>query len=708
MNGALHDPFPYANARRLVAEAFEAAFMPPSRGSVADHAAANRYLSNEGGGYIGLWRHDIAPYLTAPMEMLNTTSHTTVAVIGPGQSGKTSIPENWLLAAVDENPADMLWYMPTAELMQGFVKKRVNGLIEDHDILKKKLGLRPVDDSLGFKRFRNMTVEFLVTTRSSLISKSAGRIVVDEWDASDPSLGDIKPLVDIRRQTFGRESTLLALSHCDLAGGLDERHWTKGIMSLYRDSDRRLWWWQCPQCGCYSSPNPTASRVMTLEYPADAPVDEIAEATQLLCPVNGCLISEAERRGMNLTGRWVGAGQSIGEDGTIEGALIPRDTAGFWIVGIMSPFILGGIGGLAAAKVKAEREAEATGDTKTLREVIVKQIGIPFDPPRKGGSVDATELADRAEPALRLGEVPAGVRFLTAAVDVQGNRFEYLVRGWGRGGESWVIEVGKRPGDPATSPEDWDGIVKQLLEGVWPLADGSGRGMKLRGMVYDSGGQPGVTAQAYDAWRRWRERRLVINHGKVDGRDAWSMMPAKGLGGQNAPPLMVVYPDSVRKDRKAPGRGQVPLARFNANLFKDYLAGQLARASDGPWSVHIPAGLRSLAPPHSWFEQLTAEVRAKNGTWSNDGGAANEATDLMAMSHVAAHLHGLARMNWDRAPAWASEWNNNPLVVALAPVVSHSPATPTTVTSLMPRLRVPTVPPAVAPRSPFWKPKRRF
>lgn len=694
MPPAQFDPPRYHNAGSLIADVFEAAFLPPERISVADYAAQHRWLANEGGGYVGRWRHDMAPYLVEPMEALSGTTHTTVAVCGPGQSGKTAIPENWLLASVGSDPADMLWYMPTQDLMQGYVKKRINGLIEQHDTLRSSLGFRSVDDSLGFKRFKTMTVEFLVTTRSALISKSAGRIIVDEWDASDPQLGDIKPLIDVRRQTFGRESTVLALSHCDLAGGMDERKWNKGIMSLYRDSTRCVWWWCCPECGAWSSPNPTAARVMSLDYPTEGTLDEIRDAARLICPVNGCVLEDQHRREMNLTGRWIGTGQTIAEDGTIEGARRATDIAGYWITGLMSPFILGGIGGLAAARVKAERELQATGDGKSLKEVICKQWGWPYDPPRRVGSIDATTIAERAEVGLALAQIPEGVRFLTAAIDVQANRFEYLVRGWGVDGESWVIDVGRKPGDPATSPEDWDAVLEHLLDRAWPLMDGTGRAMKLRALGYDSGGSPGVTTQAYDAWRRWRMRRRITKAGTIDGRDAWNVIPLKGMGSANAAPLSVVYPDSSRKDRRTSAGGTVPLGQFGANFFKDNLAAQLQRTGGGAYCIHFPAALRSLDGPHAWFEQLTAERRDAAGRWENRSGARNEATDLMVMSHVIAHLHGLARLNWARPPIWAAAWNDNSTLVRLD--AAPAPAPTAQIHAL------PTSKPAAPPRPDSW------
>ena len=649
----------YASASRLVLESL-AAFLPPRRLTVADWAEQHRWLANEGGGYVGRWRHETVPYLVAPMEALTSRDHNTVAIVGPGQSAKTTVAENWLLQMIDGDPADLLWYMQTEPSLESYVKKRIEPMIAAHKAIKQQLGTRPVDNSLHFKRFPAMSTEFLTATHANLINKSAGRIVADEIDAYPPDLGDVLNLLNVRRQTFGRESMVLGISHPDRAGGLDSRKWTEGIMAWYAASDRRTWWCPCPHCGCFAAFQPTEARHFALTYPADAPLDVVEAEARLVCPANGCLIADDERRAMLLRGVWIGVGQSIDEEGQIAGELLPRAIAGFWITGTMSPFAFGGLGGLASSRVKAQREWEATGDDASLRQVICKQWGWPYDGPRPVGAIDATALADRAEDyPLRI--VPHGVRFLTAFIDVQANRFELLVRGWGVDGESWIVDHRRLDAETATSAEDWDAMIGTALGAEYPLADGSGRIMRVRGAAYDSGGAPGVTEQAYAAWRRWRHRHAVRLLGKVGGRDVWNLLPSKGQGTANATRLTVAYPDTTRKDRKVAKRGEVPLAVFNANAFKDSLAGHLAQAMPGRGYVHAPAALRSSEPPHLWFEQLTAERRKPIGAWERIG-RANEALDLMVGTHMVAHLHGLPRIDWTRPPAWAAAWDVNSAV----------------------------------------------
>jgi phage terminase large subunit GpA-like protein len=95
------------------------------------------------------------------------------------------------------------------------------------------------------------------------------------------------------------------------------------------------------------------------------------------------------------------------------------------------------------------------------------------------------------------------------------------VRGWGEGGESWVVDHQVVPAEPGTNPADWDALLKRLLGATYPLADGSGRQMRIRGAGYDAYGVPGVTEQGYAAWLRRRRAGGIRRLGVVEYRDAW-------------------------------------------------------------------------------------------------------------------------------------------------------------------------------------------
>ena len=74
--------------------------------------------------------------------------------------------------------------------------------------------------------------------------------------------------------------------------------------------------------------------------------------------------------------------------------------------------------------------------------------------------VDDPALQARAEP-YKLCTVPRGALILTAGVDVQRNRWEITVYGWGRGLESWVVDVAVLEGNPAVD-EEWGAVLEYL------------------------------------------------------------------------------------------------------------------------------------------------------------------------------------------------------------------------------------------------------
>jgi phage terminase large subunit GpA-like protein len=697
---------PYASAAALVRDALQL-LLPPSRETVDEYALTHRFLPSRSGTGKTAWLHEEAPYLVAPMRALTQHLYLTVAVVGPAQVGKTAIGENALLHAVGQQPRNTLWYMQTDEGVEAYVKKIINQMIRMHPEMRDRLGDRPEDNAQHFKRFAGMVVEFLSATDSNLINKNAPLIIADEYDAYDPGLGDPKSRLDTRRQYYGRMSKLLAISHPDRAKGLDPvKHWDAGIMSVYADSTRFTWQWPCPHCGMWSSPNPNAKRVMTLEWPKDATLDEVQHGAHLLCPVNGCVIEDRQRRAMNIEAfrhpglyhGWMGQGQEIAEDGTVTGDLVRNDTAGFWILGVMSNFLLNGIGGLARELVKAEKEYEISGDPKTVKEVTVKQLGVPYALTGPLGSVDAGTLAERAQQEeyplagipggllwkdrtekdlSPLGAVPDGVRFLTCWFDIQLVYFDVLVRGWGVDGESWVIAKDRIPAETSTDLEAWVKLLEALAVLRFPLAGDPSRGMTIRAIGYDSQGAAGTAQQSDRAWVQLRTKGTIKNFGKLDGRDLWSITPTRGVGSVLAPKLSVVYPDSQRKDRKVARTGVVPQAAFNANLFKDDLAGQLEQAQPGkPGYVHFPKGLRSKEPPHVIFEQLVSEKRDANGKWQKPHqGIRNEMLDMMVGTDVLSRLHGRSRIrDWDKPPwGWVQTWDKN---IMIAPMVAPTAADP--------------------------------
>jgi phage terminase large subunit GpA-like protein len=98
------------------------------------------------------------------------------------------------------------------------------------------------------------------------------------------------------------------------------------------------------------------------------------------------------------------------------------------------------------------------------------------------------------------------VLFLTAGVDVQIDRLVYEVVGWGRGKESWSIEIGVIPGDTA-KPDPWNALGAALISRTFTHANGAE--LAITKLAVDSG----FNTQTVYNWVRNHKPRAVATKG---------------------------------------------------------------------------------------------------------------------------------------------------------------------------------------------------
>ena len=200
-----------------------------------------------------------------------------------------------------------------------------------------------------------------------------------------------------------------------------------------------------------------------------------------------------------------------------------------------------------------------------------------------GERTDEHVLQARAEP-YKLCTVPKGGLYLTAGVDVQRNRWEITVYAWGRGMESWVVDVIVIEGNPAVDDE-WEAVTQHL---------------QRRYQQEWHGGSLGISATSIDSSD---QTQAVYNWVSKAQHVLPNLRAIKGDGNDNVP---IVGPSSLQeinwRGRKV-ARG-IKLWRVGTDAAKDLLLGQLAIDQAGPGYVHFSDEL-----PREFFEQLTAEQR---------------------------------------------------------------------------------------------------
>ncbi|EFM8816698.1 phage terminase large subunit family protein [Escherichia coli] len=632
----------------------------PRRMRVAD-AVAQYMRVPMGAGNSVPWDPLVAPYVIEPMNCLASREYDAVIFVGPARTGKTiGLIDGWVIYNVICDPADMLIIQMTEEKAREHSKKRLARTFRVSPEVVSRLSPNKNDNNVYDRTFLAGNYLKIGWPSVNIMSSSDYKCVAltdyDRFPEDIDGEGDAFSLASKRTTTF--MSSGMTLVESSPGRDVKDVKWrrtspheappTTGILSLYNRGDRRRWYWPCPHCGEYFQPcGDVVAGFRDIADPVLA-----SEAAYIQCPSCSGRIMPEQKRELNGRGVWLRDGESINADGSRYGDPRRSRIASFWMEGPAAAYQT--LSQLVYKLLTAEQEYETTGSEETLRAVINTDWGLPYLPRASMEQRKSELLEQRAEP-VPSRSVPDGVNFLVATVDVQAGRhrrFVVQVTGYGSRGERWIIDRynitqslrGDSDGesqriDPASYPEDWDVLLTDVFHKSWPLASDPSQQMQLMAMAVDSGGEDGVTDNAYKFWRRCRRDGL--------GKRIYLF---KGDSIRRAKLITRTFPDNTgRTGRRAQAAGDVPLWLLQTDALKDRVNNALWRDSPGPGYVHFPDWLGS------WFyDELTYEERSSDGKWSKPGRGANEAFDLMVYAEALVILHGYEKIRWPDAPEWAS------------------------------------------------------
>lgn len=632
----------------------------PRRMRVAD-AVAQYMRVPMGAGNSVPWDPLVAPYVIEPMNCLASREYDAVIFVGPARTGKTiGLIDGWVIYNVICDPADMLIIQMTEEKAREHSKKRLARTFRVSPEVVSRLSPNKNDNNVYDRTFLAGNYLKIGWPSVNIMSSSDYKCVAltdyDRFPEDIDGEGDAFSLASKRTTTF--MSSGMTLVESSPGRDVKDVKWrrtspheappTTGILSLYNRGDRRRWYWPCPHCGEYFQPcGDVVAGFRDIADPVLA-----SEAAYIQCPSCSGRILPEQKRELNGRGVWLRDGESINADGSRYGDPRRSRIASFWMEGPAAAYQT--LSQLVYKLLTAEQEYETTGSEVTLKTVINTDWGLPYLPRASMEQRKSELLEQRAEP-VPSRSVPDGVNFLVATVDVQAGRhrrFVVQVTGYGSRGERWIIDRynitqslrGDSDGesqriDPASYPEDWDVLLTDVFHKSWPLASDPSQQMRLMAMAVDSGGEDGVTDNAYKFWRRCRRDGL--------GKRIYLF---KGDSIRRAKLISRTFPDNTgRTGRRAQAAGDVPLWLLQTDALKDRVNNALWRDSPGPGYVHFPDWLGS------WFyDELTYEERSSDGKWSKPGRGANEAFDLMVYAESLVILHGYEKIRWPDAPEWAS------------------------------------------------------
>jgi len=594
------------SVEQIYGDAFNAGLRPDPLLTVSEWADRYRRLSGKAASEPGPYRSDRTPYMREIMDSLSPSCPVERVVFVKGaQLGATEGGNNWVGYVVHKAPGPMMVVQPTVELAKRNSKQRIDPLIEESEVLQALVKSPRSRDSGNTVLSKQFPGGVLVMTGANsavgLRSMAVRYLFLDEVDAYPGDVdgeGDPVNLACARTRTFSRRKIYMVSTPLIMG--------ESRIEAVFAESDQRRFWVPCPHCQQYQ-----VLKFDRLRWPKREP-----GKAAYFCEHCGQAIANHQKSWMLPRGEWRASAEGDGR------------TRGYHLSSLYSPV------GWYSWERAADDWEKAQKDVELLKSFVNLVLGESWQ--QRGDAPDWQPLYDRRED-YRIGTVPNGPLFLTAGADVQRDRIEVEIVGWGRNKESWSVDYIVLPGDTA-EPAIWRQL-DAILERELPHA--SGRAMPIRVMCVDAGYNPEVV---YD-WVRQHPQASWGAASEAAGAAAPYPKTAVAVKGTGATDRLLVRPTVVDGGSRKWG---VRLWLLGTPVAKQQLYNwlRLRRPADGSGEPY-PAGFCHF--PHydeEYFRQLTAESMV-DGRWELIPNRRNEALDARVYARAGAAIFGMDRFTED-------------------------------------------------------------
>lgn len=607
-----------ANAAKIYFDSFLNALKPKERLTVSQWADKFRKLSSKTASEPGQWRTSRTPYLKDIMDELSHMVATKKVIVKKSaQVGFTEMGNNWIGYTIDQDPSTIMVVWPALPDVKKNSKLRIDPLIESTPVVRDKISTGKAKDSTNTAMFKDFDGGALILTgansASGLRSVPSKKLFLDEIDGYPDDVeneGDPIALCFARSRTFPKRKALL--------GSTPTIKGMSKIDNEFRASDQRYYYMPCPHCGEYQVlhhllDEDPFSIFDNLHYQTeDTATGTVVTYASYFCKHCGQEIEEHHKTYMLENGKYIkhNPGSRV---------------AGFYLHSVFSP--LGWYSWIELCQDYVD--ALATNDYLKIKTFVNTSLGEVYED--KGEKPEEELIMARRE-LYEIGTIPVGPLFLTCAVDVQSNRLEVEIHGWGKQAERWVIDRIVLPGSP-TLPQVWDDLEKIVTSG-FPHVNGFEMGLSK--VAIDSGY---CTQEVYNFCRKFSNRDVI----PIKGRDKLD----KIVGSPSAVDLKEDG-GSIRKRRA------ILLWPIGVNVVKSQVYGDLKKVKLEE-DDYYPAGyIHFPMMDKEYFLQLTAEERKitknKKGfsviEWHKKR-ERNETLDLFVYNRAAAHIYGIDRFKED-------------------------------------------------------------
>jgi phage terminase large subunit GpA-like protein len=538
-----------------------------------------------------------------PMMAVTDPAVKKISIMACTQLMKTELINNIVAYFVHQDPSPIIVMQPTVNLAKTWSKDRLSPMIRDTPVLNELIKTKKSRDSgntLQHKSFPGGHITVIGSNSPSELASRPVRITLrDEIDKYEDNIeGDPSSLIIERSATFWNA---LDVGVCSPT--------IKGRSKIeleYLASDQREFQVDCPHC----------NHRHYMVWGNVKWFDNDPMTTQYMCPECAVLWTEKERL------QAIHKAQFRPDFGYVAQAPFTGH-AGFRVNKLASPW--------QPLSDLVKKWLVQCKEQTTLKTFINTQLTETYE--ERGESPEHMRLYERRE-LYPINSCPEGVVFLTAGCDVQKDRLEVEIVGWGRGKESWSIDYRVIMGETSTEAP-WKELDKILNE-TWVLTNGTNAHVRV--LAVDSGYN---TQHVYTWARKHTSDRVMVVKGQ--DRDVTTIL---GI------PQAADVSHSGDKIKRG-----IRVWPVGVGILKSELYGFLNLNAAGDDGIYPPGFCHFPQYGEEYFKMLTAEQLMK--TKNKKGHTVhqwvktyerNEALDCRNYARAAAAMIGIDRLSehdWD-------------------------------------------------------------